>query len=76
MMSELQKQHEEKSTLWNKRAKVCPKALPGYSPYHQWIPISKVKTPTSEIVTVLMCGVCFHEVNISDAYKHRDCFKD
>lgn len=60
---------------WNMRSERCPKAEPGFEPYHRWFPVSKQKTATSEFVSTIMCGICFHEVNVAEAYEHRDCFK-
>lgn len=60
---------------WNDKACRCPKAAKGFEPYHKWMPISKVKSAGSETVTMIMCGICFHEVNITEAFKHRDNLK-
>ncbi len=60
---------------WNEQASRCPRAADGFEPYHKWIAIHTKLTPTTKIVTGLMCGVCFHEVVVADAHKHRDCFK-
>lgn len=62
-------------TNWPEKACRCPKAAEGFEPYHKWIPISSIKTNTSETVTMVMCGICFHEVNLTEAFQHRDCFK-
>lgn len=61
---------------WNEKASRCPKAAEGFEPYHKWIPVSTSISPTSQNVNMIMCGVCFHEVNLSEAFKHRDCFKN
>jgi len=60
---------------WNEKVHRCPKAAEGFEPYHKWIAINKSINPGSESVSMLMCGICFHEVNISEAFKHRDVFK-
>ena len=60
---------------WIEQSSRCPKAAPGFEPYHKWISINKILTPHAEIVTGIMCGICFYEVVISEAHKHRDCFK-
>lgn len=60
---------------WIHRSSRCPKAEEGFEPYHKWIPISKFISPQSESVMMIMCGVCFHEVNISEAFKHREQLK-
>ncbi len=60
---------------WNKKASRCPKVAEGFEPYHKWIPISTTKSSTSSTVTMLMCGICFHEVNLAEAFQYRDCFK-
>jgi len=64
-----------KCAQWNERSSRCPKAAEGFEPYHKWIVTSTVITPTSQTVTMIMCGICFHEVNLSEAFQHRDCFK-
>lgn len=60
---------------WNDQSSRCPKAAEGFEPYHKWIVVSTIATPRSSIATGLMCGICFHEVVVSDAHRHRDCFK-
>jgi hypothetical protein len=60
---------------WNEKASRCPKAAEGFEPYHKWFTVSKQKTATSEFISTIMCGICFHEVNITEAYEHRDCIK-
>jgi hypothetical protein len=60
---------------WNDQSSRCPKAAEGFEPYHKWIPVSSIITPHMTAVTGLMCGICFHEVVVSDAHRHRDCFK-
>lgn len=62
-------------TDWNEKACRCPKAAEGFEPYHKWIPISTSMTPKGSTVTMVMCGICFHEVNLAEALQHRDCFK-
>lgn len=57
---------------WKTKAYRCWKTEPGFEPYHQWIPISHQKSTSSDSVTLLMCGICFHEINISEAYAFRD----
>lgn len=61
---------------WNQKASRCPKAAEGFEPYHKWIPAGYSVTPTSKNLTMVMCGICFHEVNLSEAFQHRDCFKN
>ena len=60
---------------WNDQSSRCPKAAEGFEPYHKWIPIYTSGTASMTVVTGLMCGICFHEVVVSDAHRHRDCFK-
>ncbi len=60
------------STEWCNKATRCPQAEEGFEPYHKWIVTSKVKTQSSESATMIMCGICFHEINLSEAHKHRD----
>lgn len=60
---------------WNEKSSRCPKAAESFEPYHKWIPISYSKSAGNISVQTLMCGVCFHEVNITEAFEHRDCFK-
>ena len=62
--------HENKK--WNEQSSRCPKAAKGFEPYHKWIPVYRSK---SNNVTGLMCGICFHEIIVSDAHRYRDCFK-
>lgn len=70
-----EEQKKSKSEDWNRKSSRCPKAAEGFEPYHKWIPVSKTMSASSEHVTVVMCGICFHEVNFSEAYVNRDCFK-
>ena len=62
-------------TNWPEKACRCPKSAEGFDPYHKWIPISYSKSAGNVSVQTLMCGICFHEVNITEAFQHRDCFK-
>lgn len=61
---------------WVNRAARCPLAAEGFEPYHKWIPVSTKIASGSEQVRMLLCGVCFHEVNLKEAFTHRRCFKD
>lgn len=61
---------------WNEKSARCPKAAEGFEPYHKWIPVSTTVTQSSHTVQMVMCGICFHEVNLSEAFQHRDCFKN
>ncbi len=38
---------------------------------HQWIPISWTLSEKGKHVQMLMCGKCFHEINVSEAFEHR-----
>lgn len=60
---------------WNDKASRCPKAAEGFEPYHKWIPAAYSKSAGNVTLQMLVCGVCFHEVNLSEAFQHRDCFK-
>lgn len=60
---------------WNEKASRCPKAAEGFEPYHKWIVVSTRVSASSQTVSMVMCGVCFHEVNLTEAFTHRDCFK-
>ena len=55
---------------WVEKSSRCPRAAEGFEPYHKWIPVST----QNGNVSMLMCGICFHEVNIAEAFEHRDCF--
>ena len=57
---------------WNDDFSRCKRADEKFEPYHKWFVISKIRTPGAEIVTGIMCGVCFHELMISEAHKYRD----
>jgi hypothetical protein len=57
--------------VWSEMVARCQKAAEGFEPYHKWVVISKQKTPTSEFVNTIMCGICFSEVNISEARTFR-----
>ena len=50
--------------VWLDKAKLC---TDGSS--HNWIPISKQKTNTSEHVTIMICGNCFKVINLEDIHK-------
>ncbi len=52
---------------WQGKAQYCQSKIG----HHDWLPISSIKTPTAEHVTVLMCKACFHTINISEMYAHR-----
>ena len=54
---------------WFKKAHKCPLAKDPYSPGHKWIPIAKQVTTNAEHVTMLLCGVCFHHINVSDVWE-------
>ena len=38
---------------------------------HQWIPIAWTVSDKAKHVSTMMCGKCFHEINISEAFRHR-----
>jgi hypothetical protein len=57
---------------WCKKMSRCKMAAEGFEPYHKWQPINYTMTNRSKHVMTLMCGVCFQEVNIEEAHKHRD----
>lgn len=57
---------------WCQKVRRCPEAAEGFEPYHKWISISKTVTAQAQQVTGLMCGICFQEVIVSEAHKHRD----
>lgn len=59
---------------WCREMSRCSQTAAGFEPYHKWIPISNVGGGNSTHVTGLMCGVCFKEMIISDAHRHRDAF--
>ncbi len=60
------KDPEDECKAWRKKAYRCHK---GKDSRHTWIATSKVITPSSEHVTTLMCGDCFHTLNVSDIHK-------
>jgi len=60
---------------WNNKVSRCPKAAEGFEPYHKWIVSESDITSWSNRARILTCGVCFHEVDISDVSKYRDCVK-
>ncbi len=60
---------------WSDRAARCSRAAEGFEPYHKFMPISTMVAGRSEIVTTIMCTICFHEINVSEAHKYRDGFK-
>jgi len=68
---EINRQYSED---WCKEMSRCKQAAQGFEPYHKWIVISEVNTERSRSVTGLMCGVCFKEMIVSDAHRHRDNF--
>lgn len=37
---------------------------------HDYIPISWSKTKSSQHVTMLMCRICFHRLNLEDVFAH------
>ncbi len=51
-----------KKKEWKKKAYTCERRREG----HSWMPISKITTKTAEHVSMIMCGHCFHFVNIPD----------
>jgi hypothetical protein len=55
---------------WRKKALNCQ-----YGPetinYHDWIPIAYHINQFSKNVSTMMCGKCFHEINISEAFENR-----
>lgn len=53
---------------WLEKAKKCPD---NESKSHSYIPITWTKSDTSKHVKVLMCTLCFHEINISDCFRYR-----
>lgn len=57
---------------WITSASRCNRAAEGFEPYHKWIVLSEIVTQTSRITTGIMCGVCFQQVELSEAHKHRD----
>lgn len=61
---------------WYKRYSRCPLAAEGFEPYHKWQPVSTVKTSGSESVMMLMCGICFCELSLSEINKHRDAIHE
>ena len=56
------------SSAWLAKAQHCSSAPQGY---HEYIPISWQLTERTKHVGTLMCVRCFHEINISEAFKHR-----
>lgn len=62
------------STEWADKAERCQRAEDGFEPYHKWIPISTSKSSGGENVETLMCGICFYEINITEAFKNRTIY--
>jgi hypothetical protein len=60
------------SIQWCEKASRCPQAEHGFEPYHKWFTLSVSKSNSSENVTEIMCGVCFHKIHIQDCHKHQD----
>jgi hypothetical protein len=65
-MDDLEKEHCR--DIWRVKSK-CKN--PKDCVEHDLIPISWTLSAQSKHVTVLMCRKCFHEINISEAYAHR-----
>jgi hypothetical protein len=63
---ERNKIHESECKAWRQKAYRCHK---GKDSRHSWIATSKVISAGSEHVTTLMCGDCFHQINVSDIHK-------
>lgn len=59
----------EESKAWMEKNSRCKLAAPGFEPYHKWIDYIR---GTSGTLNMLICGICFEEVIISDAHRHRD----
>ena len=57
---------DQQARKWREKAMNCP-----ISNTHTWLPISWRVTKESKHVGSLMCLRCFHEINISEAFKYR-----
>ena len=57
----------DKSEEWRDKAQKCSLA----NERHEWIPIAWRLSQQSKHVSTMMCGKCFHEINISEAFEHR-----
>lgn len=64
---EIEEVNECKKNNWQNKALNCVQSLHG----HELIPISWAMTPTSKHVKMLMCTLCFHEINIAEAFECR-----
>lgn len=65
---------EEYCQKWREEAYECPKQA---GKPHSWHTIAKTtmagKTGKgSEHATMLMCGACFHVINLHEAFKHKE----
>ena len=58
---------EKQLREWRKKAYACPKLG---KKKHEWIPISNIRTKSSEHVTMLMCGACFLQIHVADTHKY------
>lgn len=68
-INRLEKELISDSEVWLEKATNCPTSL--INGRHELIPISWTRTERTEHVQMLMCLRCFHEINISDAFRYR-----
>jgi hypothetical protein len=60
---------KEERKKWRNRIRKCSQSAQGVPRgLHDWIPISKHITKSSEHVSMLMCKWCFARVNIEEIY--------
>ena len=65
-LSKERDENEKRCKDWQAKSYRCHKRK---AEGHTWYPVSKTKTEQSEHVTVMMCGHCFHIINVSEVHK-------